>query len=145
MNRCCICKKNKDIKCFHKNKQKHNGLSDVCISCAKAIRARSYQKHKTKISQKKKAFRKQMREYIDQKYKSGPCTDCGNCYHPECMDFDHIDPSQKKDKVSNMISYGTLEMIEAEIKKCELLCANCHRLRTHYRRLTAKLIARHPE
>ncbi len=62
--------------------------------------------------------------------KSQPCTDCGQCFPPCCMDFDHVIGS-KTDNISRMIQQQySLERVKEEIAKCELVCANCHRIRT---------------
>lgn len=67
--------------------------------------------------------------------KSGPCADCGKCYDPVCMDWDHLPGFEKKFNVSAMVrNTYSREAIEAEIAKCELVCANCHRIRTKQRR-----------
>lgn len=72
-----------------------------------------------------------------QKYKAeNPCVDCGGKYHPECMDFDHIGDGNKFEVISRMISGGySEEKVKKEIEKCELVCSNCHRLRTFNRRI----------
>lgn len=60
------------------------------------------------------------------------CADCGGSFPPECMDFDHL--GDKVDGVATMVSRTKpWEEIEAEIAKCELVCANCHRIRTKRR------------
>lgn len=61
-----------------------------------------------------------------------PCTDCGNYYLACVMDFDHLDPKQKILGVSTAASrgWGWVRLL-TEIDKCELVCANCHRVRTH--------------
>jgi len=67
--------------------------------------------------------------------KAGPCTDCGSKWPSIAMDFDHI-RSNKSGNISTMIGQClSWERIEAEIAKCELVCACCHRIRTTYRRL----------
>ena len=51
------------------------------------------------------------------------------------MDFDHLLGVNKFNNLSSMISRGCgLEAILEEIKKCEVVCACCHRLRTKRRR-----------
>jgi hypothetical protein len=65
--------------------------------------------------------------------KAGPCLDCGECFPPECMDFDHRDPKTKLMNIAAMIG-RRLDQILAEIAKCDLICANCHRSRTRRRR-----------
>lgn len=50
------------------------------------------------------------------------------------MDFDHLDPSSKLANISQMvIKNREIAEILAEAKKCEVVCANCHRERTHRR------------
>jgi len=46
------------------------------------------------------------------------------------MDFDHRDPNVKVDHVASMLSAG-VNKLEAEIAKCDVVCANCHRIRTY--------------
>jgi len=46
------------------------------------------------------------------------------------MDFHHRDPSTKSFSVSQTRHYS-LAVTLAEIEKCDLYCANCHRLVTH--------------
>lgn len=48
-----------------------------------------------------------------------------------CLDFDHLNPETKFEDVSNLVSQGwSKEKILIEIKKCQVLCANCHRKKT---------------
>lgn len=66
--------------------------------------------------------------------KAAPCTDCGGRFPAVCMDFDHVRDT-KRGNVSVLVTGGySLESILREIAKCELVCANCHRVRTARRR-----------
>lgn len=59
-----------------------------------------------------------------------PCIECGEA-RVECLDFDHIDPTEKLMAISQMPRYNySWQKIEAEIVKCAVRCANCHRVRT---------------
>jgi hypothetical protein len=72
-----------------------------------------------------------VREY---KIKKG-CSDCGYNRHAEALDFDHIKDG-KMFNISNMAGCGySFETIRKEIRKCEVVCANCHRVRTKKRRV----------
>lgn len=63
-----------------------------------------------------------------------PCADCGGLFPDECMDFDHLPGETKVRNVSALVRGGwSLEKIYAEVEKCELVCANCHRIRTKKR------------
>ena len=59
-----------------------------------------------------------------------PCIDCGES-DPIVLEFDHRNPSEKKDEISHMVSTAApLSSLEAEIEKCDVRCANCHRRKT---------------
>ena len=63
-------------------------------------------------------------------YSKHPCVDCGET-DPVVLDFDHKDNTNKINDVSTLISKGySWNIIENEIKKCDIRCANCHRRRT---------------
>ena len=62
--------------------------------------------------------------------KSRPCADCGSHYPPYVMDFDHRDRSTKRYTVSKMLGMSPARML-AEIEQCDVVCANCHRIRTY--------------
>lgn len=63
--------------------------------------------------------------------KDRPCADCGVSYPPCVMDFDHVRGDKKNNVATLVASHYGVATISAEIKKCEVVCANCHRLRTH--------------
>ncbi len=66
------------------------------------------------------------------RYKEGlKCEYCGE-NHPACIDFHHNNPEEKKIPIAKMVS-GCFapDKILAEIEKCTILCANCHR-KKHY-------------
>lgn len=66
--------------------------------------------------------------------KNKPCMDCGQSYPHYVMDFDHV-RGQKHRKLSSAIAaVWSVERAQEEIDKCELVCANCHRIRTHSRK-----------
>jgi hypothetical protein len=61
-------------------------------------------------------------------YKSGlSCILCGFS-HPDALDFHHRDPAQKEMEVSKTTRGWSIERIKKEIDKCDVLCANCHRI-----------------
>lgn len=62
-----------------------------------------------------------------------PCVDCGEA-DLVVLDFDHIG-SDKIANISDLVYRPrSLAIIESEIAKCEVVCANCHRRRTAQRR-----------
>lgn len=58
----------------------------------------------------------------------GKCCDCGFDKHPAPMQFHHLDESTKKFEIG-MVANKAWSAIESEIRKCMLLCANCHAIR----------------
>lgn len=75
---------------------------------------------------------------LAKKLEIGACTDCQLQVTTDnfvVFQFDHLDRTTKKHKIADMVKAScTLHDIDQEIAKCELVCANCHTLRTYYRR-----------
>ncbi len=61
-----------------------------------------------------------------------PCSDCGRHYAHYVMDFDHRPETEKKFLVSQFRAHNLAALIE-EVDKCDIVCANCHRIRTFNR------------
>ena len=62
----------------------------------------------------------------------GKCVDCGYSSHLAALDFDHKEPKYKYKAISAMMSQGYSDNeVIMEMHKCELRCANCHRIKTH--------------
>ena len=64
-------------------------------------------------------------------FKSKPCIDCANTFPPLVMDLDHV-RGIKINNISDMGNYSRAKVLE-ELEKCEVVCANCHRVRTKKR------------
>lgn len=64
--------------------------------------------------------------------KSIPCMDCHQSFHTVAMDFDHRDPELKSNDISKLATDMTVSDNDLmnEIYKCDVVCSNCHRLRT---------------
>ena len=60
-----------------------------------------------------------------------PCIDCGNS-NPIVLEFDHRIPSEKSFAVGRAVngSHRSWKLIKSEIDKCDVRCANCHKIRT---------------
>lgn len=71
-----------------------------------------------------------LRRYVDDHKRGRPCQDCNGVFPPVCMDFDHRPDEEKFRDVAALCKYGSLRRIQEEIAKCDLVCSNCHRLRT---------------
>lgn len=90
----------------------------------------------------KKAYKKRetVRQWIYALKNTTPCTDCKIQYPSYVTDFDHIEAKGAKiNTISKLINHGSFKRIEEELAKCELVCANCHRIRTFQRSNINKL------
>jgi hypothetical protein len=78
------------------------------------------------------AAKKRNREFVNALKSSTPCADCGKTYPPYVMQFDHM--RNKTFAVAELVNRAvSLKTLKAEIAKCELVCANCHAIRTYER------------
>ncbi len=60
-----------------------------------------------------------------------PCMDCGAIFLPHVMDFDHRNPSEKSFSLAaEKVLLKSRKLLEIEVAKCDVVCANCHRIRT---------------
>lgn len=59
-------------------------------------------------------------------YKSRGCSVCGETFL-ECLDFHHRDPNTKSFDIGTRASAMALKKVMAEVAKCDVICANCHR------------------
>ena len=73
-------------------------------------------------------------QYIRDIKQNSPCMDCKISYPYYLMDFDHV-RGQKQANVAELINTLSKKRIDAEIAKCEVVCSNCHRARTHIRKM----------
>ena len=89
----------------------------------------------------RKNMRKQKRSMLDwiiSKYEGVPCLDCDKVFEWCAMDFDHRPEEIKSFNIASrgsvLITSERIAQIEKEITKCDLICSNCHRIRTHIMR-----------
>lgn len=104
---------------------------------------------KAKTRERAISYRERLRQYIINYKESRGCADCkrrGHFYeHPYyVLQADHV-WGTKEVNVSKMIRNNSLEEIEEELAKCDIVCANCHAIRTHRRRTTKVQIDSHTE
>jgi 5-methylcytosine-specific restriction endonuclease McrA len=70
--------------------------------------------------------RRKLRE-MAKEYKGGKCMICGYSKYKGALDFHHLDPSKKNFGISVRGLTRSWDKIKAELDKCILVCANCHR------------------
>ena len=133
MKICSKCKINKDLTEFNKNNSKKDKLQLYCKSCKKIEDNKYCNKNKVLIKENNKIkysknliLINELRELLGNK-----CIKCNeNRLH--LLDFHHLDPKEKTYNVTQIISYygfgkNAIFKAKEEIKKCILLCSNCHR------------------
>jgi len=101
-----------------------------------------YARNKAKAYAKTKAWRDRQNNYVGPSRQakvdiitfikeSNPCQDCGRKFPACCMDFDHRDRKSKTKEVGYLVHAGrSWQEIVRELAKCDLVCSNCHRIRT---------------
>lgn len=99
----------------------------------KAYAKQHYLQNKEKYAARDKRRKDKLRKFV-RRYKmlsTVVCLDCGESRW-QCLEFHHRNPKEKSDMIVQMITDRvTIEKLKEEIKKCDVLCANCHRVR-HY-------------
>jgi hypothetical protein len=147
---CSECGADKDEKLFatYKTRSGETRRRGVCWSC-RTDRSAQYaqdnfevlqkwrKQYNTKNMEKKRVRdaqrRSEIRAYTD-KVKDIPCADCGIKWVSVAMDFDHV-RGIKCYSIAKLVSGAyRIEIVKAEIAKCEVVCACCHRIRTHFRK-----------
>lgn len=128
MKRCRACDKDLPLESFGPRRAK-------CRDCRRAQdRARYQRSTDWELRRANQKVKYERAKAIVLEIKKNPCTDCGGIFPPYVMHFDHRDPSQKRFAVSTLTGSGHIRSLLAEIEKCDLVCANCHAIRTHRQR-----------
>jgi hypothetical protein len=114
------------------------------VVCANCHRIRTWKRHATRrpsspgssryLARKRELWRRQA-QMLD-RLRQVPCMDCNERFPPCAMDFDHRDPGTKRSAVTRMVGRASSTRILDEVAACDIVCANCHRLRTFRRRST---------
>lgn len=113
---CTVCLEKKQISEFYKNSNCSTYRSD-CKKC---------------VAKRAASRREEVRSLIIS-LKSEPCSDCGIPYPYYVMDFDH--KTDDKDFNISEMRFHSKDAVLREVAKCDLVCSNCHRIRTHERML----------
>jgi hypothetical protein len=116
---CKGCQEVKPFEEFYKNPNVRDGHLNYCKPCFIA-------RHRDGVRKRSK----ELRDYIQSIKLERGCTDCGYRSHPAALEFDHLPGFVKEYRLATMSAGSTKAKIDAEIAKCEVVCANCHRVRT---------------
>lgn len=112
----------------------------ICVACRSAAQKRDRDKNrearnaktrtwhadnKGRVSAHHKDARRKIQEAV-LAFKDAPCADCGREFPSVCMDFDHV----RGEKKFNVSQCKSLKGLADEVAKCDVVCSNCHRIRT---------------
>ena len=149
MKKCTTCKYDKELSEFNKNKSRKDGLNTVCKECSrnrsKQYYAENGEIHKDNVVNRNRKHRKVLQNYVIQYLNNHPCTDCGNT-DLRVLEFDHLPQFIKSKDISRLLACCvSVSTLEKEIAKCDVVCANCHKIRTverspvNYRKINISL------
>ena len=137
MKTCISCRESFEESLFHKHGKSKKGVIRYhphCKKCMAVIKKRDYEKmmvknpnaNKNKLA---KQYSKSRKEFQELKSKLG-CSICRE-KDPRCLEFHHLDPNTKLHSVSIYLYRANKKIAKEEMKKCIVLCSNCHK-KEHY-------------
>jgi hypothetical protein len=109
-------------------------LASMCRECNKEYKSDLYRDEpfeRIRLRLSTRARKNSKRDLV-KKIKDVPCVDCGGRFPSAAMDFDHV-KGVKSFNIAHGVKNKTWAEIEEEIAKCEIVCSNCHRVRTRER------------
>ena len=127
MDTCLMCGGTFDIKDLCKDYTYRRGYRRRCKPCQAGVMRGNCNKD----SRDRNGTNRKKRDMI-RDAKNVPCADCGKSFPYYVMDLDHLPGHEKKFQLGKYLQHKLAD-IEDELKKCEAVCANCHRFRTHNR------------
>src|SRR3954452_14305675 len=135
MRRCGRCGVEKSLENFAWHSRRKGTRQHHCRDCQAEYRRAHYIANREKYIAKARRNRERLALERTKRliafFKSHPCKDCGET-DPVVLEFDHL--RNKKLSIGQALHTHTWAAIVAEIQKCEVVCANCHRRRTARRR-----------
>lgn len=137
MKECSVCKQTLPLDEFAFRNKTTNARHGQCNTCRRATAKRSYENNKDTVIAKTKIRRKGVRDWYQQLKSTMKCCVCAES-DPACLDFHHLDPTEKEFDPSASLAYGKKAVV-LELNRCACLCANCHR-KEHAGRLNAPLV-----
>lgn len=133
MRTCSRCGEGKPITEFPERVLGSGRRHGHCRPCKAAYQKAWYDKnkerHKANVAVIRKETIRRNREIIAAA-KAKPCADCGVSFSPYVMDFDHV-RGRKRGTIASWYASVSEKALCAEIAKCDVVCANCHRERTY--------------
>lgn len=101
-------------------------LQGICRTCQAKYRKKHYADNKQKYIDKAAAYTEKFKVWFTELKSKMSCKSCGE-NRWWVLDFHHRNPAEKEEELSTLIRKCSKKKIEAELAKCDVLCANCHR------------------
>ena len=130
--RCVVCKEIKPIEEFSFRSRLAGQRHAHCVACQKIYKRNYYlrnlEAYKEKSAREHTEDVERNRSLVREYLATHPCVDCG-ATDIAVLEFDHV---RGKEKTISYLARAAVswENLLAEIEKCEVRCANCHRKRT---------------
>ena len=125
---CARCLEWKPISKFHRSR---TGQLSYCRECRNAYDREYYRRRgRSARLQRKRVWLYAARAWMATLKEGIACADCGRSFPSYVMHWDHLPGLGKVESISTMVGTRSREAVIEELKKCELICANCHILRT---------------
>lgn len=130
MKTCTKCKVEKALDAFRTRYGKPWSWCKSCENADCSARNKTYDQENMRAYHRARTSK--LRTWVAEIKESMPCTDCQLYWPSYVMQWDHIPGTNKVRDVSKLCGQGaSRKRIQEEIDKCELVCANCHAIRTH--------------
>ena len=127
MKKCPKCKRQLPDECFSKNRNRPGGLSSGCKECHKKLRKKYYINHRVEEIKRVKDRRDGIKQWFNKLRQDWKCGTCGESRW-YVLDLHHRDKNEKEYNIAEMVHLGwSKNSIIEEIKKCIVVCSNCHR------------------
>ncbi len=128
--RCVTCHEMRPLTDYNVRRAASDGLQSRCRPCSRAWYARNKGDHVRRVATRNKRVRGEHQQRMATYFLSHPCADCGEA-DLRVLELDHDDPAEKTAGVGRLLATGLpWATVLAEIDKCTVRCANCHRRRT---------------
>ena len=131
LKRCGRCQLEKSIEEFNWRREERGQRDNMCRPCRAAYHHEHYvanrQRYVDQARERKQRVNEERVRFLLEFFAANPCADCGED-DPVVLEFDHR--GDKSFNVGSALPYRAWPTILAEIAKCDVVCANCHRLRT---------------
>jgi hypothetical protein len=131
---CSGCGEVKPLSEFHKNKGRRDGVNSYCKPCRAVIDRKRYEaKVGRTVSGHSQRSERGRKAWLISLKTGKPCTDCGRVFPHQVMQWDHRPGTEKLGEISGEFRKRPRDEVLAEIAKCDLVCTNCHAIRTFNR------------